>query len=72
MSYGSPISLPFTVCIDAPSCKILTLNFTPKGTAVCKFTVAANRFYKREKEMQKEVSCFDVSAWTRLAEVCGE
>jgi single-strand DNA-binding protein len=22
--------------------------------------------------MQKEVSCFDVSAWTRLAEVCGE
>ncbi len=48
------------------------LAYTPKGTAVCKFTVASNRFFKQGEEMQKEVSYFDVSCWTRLAEVCGE
>jgi single-strand DNA-binding protein len=34
--------------------------------------VASNRFYKQEEEMQKEVSFFEVSTWTRLAEVCRE
>jgi single-strand DNA-binding protein len=48
------------------------LSYTPKGTAVCKFSVASNRFFKHEEEMQKEVSFFDVSTWARLAEVCGE
>ena len=48
------------------------LSYTPKGSAVCKFSVACNRFFKQEEETQKEVSYFDVSCWTRLAEVCGE
>jgi single-strand DNA-binding protein len=45
---------------------------TPKGTAVCRFSVARNRFFKQDNETQKEVSYFDISCWTRLAEVCGE
>ncbi len=48
------------------------LSYTPKGTAVCKFTVASNRFFKQEQETQKEVSFFEVTTWARLAEVCGE
>jgi single-strand DNA-binding protein len=48
------------------------LSYTPKGTAVCKFSVACNRSWKQDDEFQKEVSFFDVSTWTRLAEVCGE
>jgi len=48
------------------------LAYTTKGTAVCKFAVASNRFFKQEEEMQKEVSFFEVSTWARLAEVCGE
>jgi single-strand DNA-binding protein len=48
------------------------LSYTPKGTAVCKFSLACNRSYKQDDEFQKEVSFFDVSTWTRLAEVCGE
>jgi len=48
------------------------LAYTPKGTAVCKFTVACNRAFKQDDQLQKEVSFFDVSTWTRLAEVCGE
>jgi len=39
---------------------------------VCKFSVACNRFFKQDDETQKEVSFFDVSCWTRLAEVCSE
>jgi single-strand DNA-binding protein len=48
------------------------LSYTPKGTAVCKFSVACNRQWKQDDEVQKEVSYFDVSTRTRLAEVCGE
>jgi single-strand DNA-binding protein len=48
------------------------LSYTPKGTAMCKFSVACNRFFKQEQETQKEVSFFDVTTWARLAEVCGE
>ena len=48
------------------------LSYTTKGTAVCKFSVACNRQWKQDDQVQKEVSYFDVSAWTRLAEVCGE
>ena len=47
------------------------LSYSPKGVAACKFTVASNRFYKQEEELQKEVSYFAVTTWTRLAEVCG-
>ena len=48
------------------------LSYTPKGTAVCKFTVACDRAFKQDDQLQKEVSFFDVSTWTRLAEVCAE
>lgn len=43
---------------------------TPKGTPVCNFAVAANRFYRDNEELQKEVSFFDVEVWSRLAERC--
>ena len=48
------------------------LKYTPKGAAVCSFALASNRYYKQDEETQKEVSFFDVTTWSRLAEVCGE
>jgi len=48
------------------------LKATPKGTAVCSFSVASNRFYKQDEEFQKEVSFFDVETWAKLAESCAE
>lgn len=48
------------------------LKATPKGTPVCSFSVASNRFYKQDEEYQKEVSFFDVEAWAKLAESCAE
>ena len=48
------------------------MDATPKGTAVCHFTVASNRYYKSEGERQEEVGFFDVEVWSRLAETCNE
>ena len=48
------------------------LKYSPKGSAVCTFALASNRFYKQDEETQKEVSYFEVTTWARLAEVCGE
>ncbi len=45
---------------------------TPKGTSVCTFSVASNRFYRQEEETQKEVSFFTVETWAGLAEICME
>jgi single-strand DNA-binding protein len=41
---------------------------TPKGTAVCKFSIASNRFYKQDDALEKEVGFFDVESWGKLAE----
>jgi len=46
------------------------IHTTPKGTPVCTFSVASNRFFKQDSGMEKEVSFFDIEAWSRLAENC--
>jgi single-strand DNA-binding protein len=61
-----------SILIEGNLVKDPELSYTPKGTAVCKFTVACNRAFKQDDQLQKEVSFFDVSTWTRLAEVCSE
>ena len=48
------------------------LTNTPKGTPVCNFSLASNRFFKQDEEKKKEVSFFNVEAWARTAENCGE
>ena len=45
---------------------------TPKGTPVCSFSLASNRFYRADNETQKEVSFFDIEVWSKLAETCAE
>ena len=47
------------------------LRSTPKGTSICHFPIATNRFYKQETGMEKEVSFFNVEAWSKLAESVG-
>jgi len=41
---------------------------TTKGTAVCKFSIASNRFYRQDDNLEKEVSYFDVESWGKIAE----
>jgi single-strand DNA-binding protein len=46
------------------------LRSTPRGTSVCTFTLASNRYSKQDSGTEKEVSFFDVETWTKLAEYC--
>jgi single-strand DNA-binding protein len=43
---------------------------TPKGTPICTFSLASNRFFKQDSCYEKEVSFFDVETWARLADTC--
>jgi single-strand DNA-binding protein len=46
------------------------LRTTPKGTPVCTFTLASNRFFKQDSGLEREVSFFEVEVWAKLAERC--
>ncbi len=48
------------------------LRYTSKGTAVCSFSIGCNRSYKQDEQRQQEVSFFDITTWSRLAEICAE
>jgi single-strand DNA-binding protein len=41
---------------------------TPKGTALCVFSIATNRYFKQDSGLEKEVSYFNVESWGKLAE----
>jgi len=43
---------------------------TPKGTPVCTFSLASNRYFRQDTGLEKEVSFFEVETWAKLAEVC--
>ena len=45
---------------------------TPSGTPICTFAVASNRWFKQNDQLEKEVSFFDVEAWSKLAETCSD
>jgi single-strand DNA-binding protein len=60
-----------SVLIEGNLTRDPVLRETPKGTAVCDFAVASNRFYRMDDELQKEVSFFDVESWAKVAQRCG-
>ena len=43
---------------------------TSKGTPVCTFSLASNRFFRQDTGLEKEVSFFEVETWAKLAETC--
>ncbi|MDR2019206.1 MAG: single-stranded DNA-binding protein [Treponema sp.] len=43
---------------------------TPKGTPLCTFSLASNRFFRQDSGLEKEVSFFEVETWAKLAEAC--
>lgn len=49
------------------------LKYTQSGAAVCSFGLAVNESYKtKEGNKVDETMFIDVTAWSRLAEVCNE
>ncbi len=45
---------------------------TPRGSLVCNFSIASNRFYKQDDEYEQETSFFEVESWAKLAEACSK
>lgn len=60
-----------SILIEGNLIKDPVLRVTPNGTPVCLFSVATNRFYKQNDELQKEVSYFDIESWANTAQSCG-
>ncbi|MDR3123556.1 MAG: single-stranded DNA-binding protein [Treponema sp.] len=48
------------------------LRTTARGTALCTFTIASNRYYRQDSVLESEVSYFDVESWSKLAEQCSD
>ncbi len=50
------------------------LRYTPKGTAVCTFGLATNRYWisSTDGERQEETEFHRVVAWSKLAELCSQ
>jgi len=59
-----------SILIEGNLTKDPVLVETKKGTPVCTFNLASNRYYKQDNENQTEVSFFEVEVWSRLAEAC--
>jgi len=47
------------------------LRYTPSGLPVARFTLAVNRPKKKNGE-KNDVDFINITAWRRLAEICGE
>jgi single-strand DNA-binding protein len=43
---------------------------TAKGTPLCTFSIASNRYYRQEDSQEKEVSFFEIQTWAKTAENC--
>jgi len=49
------------------------LRYTPKGSAVCDFGMATNRYWTTsEGERQEEAEFHNIVAWGKLAELCSQ
>jgi single-strand DNA-binding protein len=61
-----------SVLIEGNACRDAVLKYSANGTAICKISIAVNRFYKSGDGFEKEVSFFDVDAFGEIARLCGE
>jgi len=59
-----------SVLIEGNMVRDPIVRSTPKGTQVCNFSIASNRFYRQDSNFEKETGFFDVEAWGRLIDTC--
>ena len=59
-----------SVLIEGTLTRDAAFRNTSKGTAVCNLSLACNRYFRQDSGLEKEVSFFDVEAWSRVAENC--
>lgn len=61
-----------SVLIDGNLTRDPEMKTTPRGTKVCNFGLASNRYYEQDNEKVKEVSFFEIESWARLADACAK
>jgi len=59
-----------SVLIEGNMVRDPLIRATPKGTQVCNFSIASNRFYRHDSNLEKETGFFEVEAWGKLANAC--
>ena len=59
-----------SVLIEGNMVRDPLIRSTPKGSQVCHFSIASNRFYRQDSSLEKETGFFDVEAWGKLANTC--
>ena len=59
-----------SVLIEGNMVRDPLIRSTPKGAQVCNFSIASNRYYRQESNLEKETGFFEVEAWGRLANTC--
>ena len=59
-----------SVLIEGNMVRDPLVRSTPKGTQVCHFSIASNRFYRQDSNLEKETGFFDVEAWGKLVNSC--
>ena len=60
-----------SVLIEGNMVRDPLLRSTGKGTSVCNFTIATNRYFKQDSNFEKETGFFDIETWGKLADICG-
>jgi single-strand DNA-binding protein len=60
------------IIIEGNACRDAELKHANSGTAICKISLAVNRFYKSGDGFEKEVSFFDVDTFGEVAKICAE
>jgi single-strand DNA-binding protein len=59
-----------SILIEGNLVKDPLFRSTTKGSSLCTFRLASNRYYKQDSGLEHEVSFFDVETWSKLAENC--
>jgi single-strand DNA-binding protein len=59
-----------SVLIEGNMVRDPLIRSTPKGTQVCNFSIASNRYYRQDSNLEKETGFFEVEAWGKLADAC--
>ena len=61
-----------SILIEGNVVRDAVIKETPRGTQVCTFSIASNRYYRQDDEYEQETSFFEVETWAKLAEACGK
>jgi len=59
-----------SVLIEGNMVRDPLIRTTPKGSQVCNFSIASNRFYRQDSNLEKETGYFEIEAWGKLADAC--